>query len=442
MRPSKVTDTPQVEGHNRASVSSLINIIPGSLRAMIVFAVSVLFMIALVCSPVVLRAQSGRKKTIQTTGEVGSTPSLPSAEPAKDADAQSGTPQGETVEGDVVRVNTTLVTVPVSVRDRAGRYAPDLARGDFHIFEDGVEQQIAYFAAVDQPFTVALVIDTSGSTNFRLEDIQDAAIAFVNQLKPADRVLVVSFDEDIRVQAEPTSDRAALTKAIRRTRTGGGTRLYDAVNFIIRERLRKIEGRKAVVLFTDGVDTTSRRASYESTLRDAEELDALIYPVSYNTSRGGTRGGGPMQLPLPGGRGGIILGLPFPRGGTNGPGGGSSGGGPTASDYRRADAYLRGLANVTGGRLYNGDSVLGLSQAFAWVAEELRRQYSLGYYPKSAGQAGQRRKLKVSVSRPELVVLARDSYIYSPQKPAITQPDGRQFSKAEPEVNRLTRVRP
>jgi VWFA-related protein len=364
---------------------------------------------------------------------------VPSAEPAKDADAQSGTQQGETVEGDVVRVNTTLVTVPVSVRDRAGRYAPDLARGDFHIFEDGVEQQIAYFAAVDQPFTVALVIDTSGSTNFRLEDIQDAAIAFVNQLKPADRVLVVSFDEDIRVQAEPTSDRAALTKAIRRTRTGGGTRLYDAVDFVIKERLRKIEGRKAVVLFTDGVDTTSRRASYESTLREAEELDALIYPVSYNTSRGSTRGGGPMQLPLPGGRGGIILGLPFPRSGTNGPIGG---GGPTDRDLRRADAYLHALANATGGRLYNGDSVLGLSQAFAWVAEELRRQYSLGYYPKAAGQAGQRRKLKVSVNRPELVVLARDSYIYSPQKPAATQTDGRQFSKTEPEVNRFTRVRP
>ncbi|MDQ3821340.1 MAG: VWA domain-containing protein, partial [Acidobacteriota bacterium] len=118
-----------------------------------------------------------------------------------------------------------------------------------------------------------LIIDTSASTHFRMDEMQDAAIEFVNQLRPDDRVLVVSFDSQIRVLAEPTSDRNVLRNAIRSTRTGGNTRLYDAIDFVIHQRLNQISGRKAIVLFTDGVDTTSKHASYESNMRDAEELD-------------------------------------------------------------------------------------------------------------------------------------------------------------------------
>jgi VWFA-related protein len=329
------------------------------------------------------------------------------------------------------------VTVPFSVKDRNGRYVPDLKREDFKVFEEGVEQKITYFATVDQPFTVVLVIDTSNSTNFRLEEIQDAAISFVNKLRSDDRVMVVSFDDSIDVLCEPTNDSDKLIKAIRSTRTGGGTRLYDAVDQVINKHLKRITGRKAVVLFTDGVDTTSRRATYQSTVRQAEELDALIYPVSYNTSNGIGSIGGPQQIPLPGGRGGIGIGLPFPRmPGTTGGGGG--GGGSSPADYRRAGAYLQELAQKTGGRVYSGDSVMGLSQAFAWVAEELRRQYSLGYYPSPQGQEGQRRQIKVRVSQPSLVVAARDSYIYSQKKQDAagtkeqqpTSPDKRQLSES------------
>ncbi|HYG09067.1 MAG TPA: VWA domain-containing protein, partial [Pyrinomonadaceae bacterium] len=168
----------------------------------------------------------------------------------------------EVDENEVVRVNTSLVTIPVSVMDRAGKYVPSVRQQEFRIWEEGVEQEIAYFATVEKPFTVALVIDTSGSTRYRLTEIQDAAISFVNQLRPADRVLVVSFDDDVRVLSEATSDRARLRDAIRRVRPGEGTKLYDAVDFIINERFNSIEGRKAILLFTDGVDTSSRRASY------------------------------------------------------------------------------------------------------------------------------------------------------------------------------------
>jgi VWFA-related protein len=351
--------------------------------------------------------------------------------------------QGETIEGDVLRVATTLVTVPVSVMDRNGKYIPDLSREDFHIFEEGVEQRVAYFATVDQPFTVALVIDTSGSTDFRLEDIQQAAIAFVNQLKADDRVMVISFDDQINVLTKPTSDRDEMIRAIRRTRTGGGTRLYDAVDLVIKQHLKQISGRKAMVLFTDGVDTTSRRASYDSTLREAEELDALIYPVAYDTKNNGRWGsGGPQRIPLPGGRGGVILGIPFPRSPMPGPGGGGGGGtGSNPADYQRARMYLFELARRTGGRLYNGGSMLGISQAFVQIAEELRRQYSLGYYPKNAGQAGERRQIKVRLTQPNLVVVARDSYIYTPKTNDTPQADKKQFSKSDIQGNHLRQTR-
>jgi VWFA-related protein len=409
----------------------------------------ILFLFAFACAPGALNAQSGRSRAGQSTKGTGTTSTNKTSSDANsDNSSDDGmtnvqvNPQGETIEGDVLRVDTTLVTVPVSVMDRNGKYIPDLSREDFHIFEEGVEQRVAYFATVDQPFTVALVIDTSGSTDFRLEDIQEAAIAFVNQLKADDRVMVISFDDQINVLTKPTSNRDEMIRAIRRTRTGGGTRLYDAVDLVIRQHLKQISGRKAMVLFTDGVDTTSRRASYDSTLREAEELDALIYPVAYDTKNSGRWGsGGPQQIPLPGGRGGVILGIPFPRSPVPGPGGGGGGGSPNPADYQRARMYLFELARRTGGRLYNGGSMLGISQAFVQIAEELRRQYSLGYYPKHAGQAGQRRQIKVRVNQPNLVVVARDSYIYSPKTDDTPQTDKKEFSKSDAQGNHLSQTR-
>jgi len=339
----------------------------------------------------------------------------------------------EVDENEVVRVNTSLVTIPVSVMDRAGKYVPSIRQAEFRIWEEGVEQEIAYFATVEKPFTVALVIDTSGSTKYRLPEIQDAAIAFVNQLRPEDRVLVVSFDDQVRVLSEATSDRARLRDAIRRVRPGEGTKLYDAVDFIINQRFNRIDGRKAILLFTDGVDTTSRRASYESNARDAEELDALIYPVQYDTydSRAASQGGGIGGVYGGGGsrrRSGGIAGIlgDILSGGTisigSGGGGGRRGGGGggtnctgcTREEYERGNAYLNDLARLSGARLYRAETTRDIEGAFSLVAEELRRQYSLGYYPKQQAQSGQRRRIKVRVTRPDLAVQARDSYIFNP----------------------------
>lgn len=312
-------------------------------------------------------------------------------------------------EGETVRVETTLVTIPVSVTDREGRYIPNLSKEDFQIFENGVEQKVAYFAPVEKPFTVALVIDTSNSTRFRLEEIQDAAITFVNQLRPDDRVMVVAFAEHVRVLIEPTSDRNALRDAIRRVSNGGGTSLYDAVDYVINQRFNRIEGRKAIVLFTDGVDTTSRIATYQSNLHDAEEVDALIYPVQYNTFNEMNAGGQQRGGSSGGGIGGVLIDIL--SGGRVSSGGGGGMRGARREDYERADRYLGDLAERTGARRYRADNTQNLEQSFSLVAEELRRQYGIGYYPQTAAQTGERRQVKVRVNRPNMIVRARESYV-------------------------------
>ena len=355
--------------------------------------------------------------------------------PQKDAGPE------EVGEGDVVRVDTTLVSIPVSVMDRDGKFIPNLSQNDFHVWEDGVEQRVAYFASTEKPFTVALMIETTGSTRFKLEEIQDAANAFDEQLRADDKVMVVSFSDRIRYLSQPTNDRYQLRDAIRRTEPGSGTRLYDAVDEVINQHLNQIQGRKAVVLFTDGVDTTSRQGTYESNVRDAEELDALIYPVEYDTfadmgvmnpggggwpSGGGSSGsviidilagilgGGGGSGGYPNGGGG-----PNRRGGRRG-GGGWPGTGNSKAEYELGDQYLHELARVSGARLYNAEQQ-NLAVAFRSVAEELRRQYSLGYYPTNTPRAGERRNIKVRVNRPELVVRTRDSYVFQPGANAANQ---------------------
>jgi Ca-activated chloride channel homolog len=316
----------------------------------------------------------------------------------------------ELAEGDVVRIDTNLVTVPVSVFDRQGRLIPNLERGSFSVFENGVEQQLIHFEPTEKPFTVALVLDTSGSTVFHLWEIKEAAIAFAKQLRPQDRVLVVTFNDLVMLLAEATSDLKVVTEVIQRgANTGFSTRLYDAVALVINERLNKIQGRKAIVLFTDGVDTKSYLATYQSTLREAEELDALIYAIQYDTTdfvaatqtpsnnvtiltrRTGSWPYGTSQR--------VVSGPTIPVPGT------------TIGDYQLADQYLHQLSEKTGALLYKANDRAQLAAAFSKIASELRSQYSLGYYPTIAPKSGERRLIKVRVSQPDLAVRARESYV-------------------------------
>jgi VWFA-related protein len=293
------------------------------------------------------------------------------------------------VEGDVLKIETNLVTIPVSVFDRNGAYISNLSSNDFKIFEDGKEQEIAYFATSEKPFTVVLLLDTSPSTEYKIEEIRRGAIAFVDQLKAQDKVMVIEFDANINVLTDATNDRQKIYKAINKADFGGGTSLYEAVDFSLRKRLNKITGKKAIVLFTDGVDTTSSKADYRGTLRQVEEADVMIFPIYYNTFTDNSfdvRGIDPGQP------------------------------GTTEAEYELGRKYLLDLAASTGGRVFLPEAASGgLTAAFEGIAEELRRQYNLGYYPDEAGKAGQRKLIKVRVNRPNLVIRARDSYVIGAQ---------------------------
>ncbi len=331
------------------------------------------------------------------------------------------------VDDEIIKVETNLVTMPVSVLDRSGRFISGLRQQDFQIFENGVQQKIEYFQSVEQPFTVVLMIDVSPSTAYQINEIQDAAIAFVNQLRQDDKVVVISFDERVRVLSPLTSNRNVLRNAIMQVQFGDGTSLYEAVDYTISRQLRGIEGRKAVVMFTDGVDTTSRRASYQSTVKQVEELDALIYPVRYDTyagTFGGGNGGGNYPYPQRrrrGGNGGGVLGDILGgilNGGVVIGGGGYPGGGASGSsrgEYETGRRYLEDLARNSGGRTFEANANNNLDAAFAGIAEELRRQYSVGYYPETVGTKGERKQIRVRVARPNLVVRAKNSYIVGDQ---------------------------
>ncbi|MGH9967059.1 MAG: VWA domain-containing protein [Pyrinomonadaceae bacterium] len=239
--------------------------------------VRVLLLVAICLTlPVMGDAQSARPRQNQSTTKKAQTTDV-KQEPGAESRAQQDAQGIETL-----KIQTALVTVPVVATDRNGIYVPDLRQDEFAIAENGVNQQIAFFATISVPSHVVLMLDTSASTQEKLALIQQAAIAFVGRLQTRDRVKVISFDDQVRDLNDFTNDRAAVKEAISRTRSGQGTKLYDAFALAL-SAVRRIQGRKAIVLFTDGVDYHSDSASSDSTLRILDEEGVLVYAIRYNT---------------------------------------------------------------------------------------------------------------------------------------------------------------
>lgn len=205
----------------------------------------------------------------------------PKATPSPSPAAES-VPDEPPQDIETLKTDTNLVGVPVIATDRSGLYVPDLTREEFTVFEDGVKQDVALFATVTAPFHVVLMLDTSASTQEKLRVIREAAKAFVELLQPADRVKIISFDQVVRDLNEFTNDRMKLIAAINQTKSGEGTKLYDAVDLAL-NAIRPIRGRKAIVLFTDGVDWHSDSATFDGTLRGLDEEGVLVYPIRYDT---------------------------------------------------------------------------------------------------------------------------------------------------------------
>ncbi len=199
-----------------------------------------------------------------------------------DRQRKTGDSQNPGKGSDVIKVETNLVAVAVVASDRSDKYIADLQREEFSLFEDGTAQEIVFFATTNEPFHVVLMLDTSASTQEKLGSIQRAAKAFVTQLQPADRTKIISFDDSVRELSDFTNDRLVLERAIARTAPGAGTKLYDAVHLAL-DRLTPVKGRKAIVLFTDGVDYRSDRETYDKNIRVVEESGVIVYPIRFET---------------------------------------------------------------------------------------------------------------------------------------------------------------
>jgi len=293
-----------------------------------------------------------------------------------------------------IRANVEMVSLPVVVSDRMGRRIIDLSKKDFRVFEDGVEQEIAGFAATDEPLAIALLLDTSGSTQFKLARIQDAAIDFVNQLHPDDEVAVLSFADDVKLQQEFTIDRDRNEYGIKKTRTGEWTVAYEAVWLALEEVLKPKPERTALVVFSDGVDTRSRKATEKETLELARETRATIYSVYYDTEGDQYKQrspiGYPTRLPPIIGTGPVYTPSgPYPQ-------------------LRPGKDYLEKLAEYSGGLTFDGNE--DLRYAFSEVAKELASQYSIGYYSTNQKRDGKFRKVEVRLNKPGLVARTKKGY--------------------------------
>jgi hypothetical protein len=199
----------------------------------------------------------------------------------KPAERQTDLPASDQ-DVETIKIDTNLVTVPVIASSRTGNYIADLKREEFKVSEDGVAQQIAFFATVSAPFHVVLMLDTSDSTQDKLGQIQRAAIAFLDQLGPGDKVKVISFDGELHDWNDFTGDKAILRSVIGQTRSGHDTRVYDAMQMAL-NALRPIQQRKAIVIFTDGMDWHSDSSTFESTIRDLDESGVIVYPIRFDT---------------------------------------------------------------------------------------------------------------------------------------------------------------
>jgi len=296
----------------------------------------------------------------------------------------------------VFRAATRTVPVYVTVTDAEGRLVPDLGRDDFEILDNGKPQTISIFANDIQPIMVVMMLDRSGSMVDNFRRVQEAAEQFVTRLLPADKARIGSFS--YRIQVDPrtfTNDRDELLRILyRELQEPGPTPLWNAVS-VGMTALTRQEGRRVVLVFTDGADNPGNDRATNISLGDlmkrAREEDVMVYGV-------GLAG----RAPGRGMRG---------RGGYGGYGGW---GGPAGGRTQRPDEGLAKLAAESGGGYFELESTDDLGATFARVADELHRQYAMGFTPEKLD--GKTHKLEVRVKKPGMTARARRSYVATPPR--------------------------
>ncbi|HND19688.1 MAG TPA: VWA domain-containing protein [Acidobacteriota bacterium] len=286
---------------------------------------------------------------------------------------------------DTIKLDTKLVNLNVTVSNRSGRAITDLKQPDFVVFEDGVKQEVSHFIPVATPFNLVLLLDLSGSTREKIDSVKRSALRFVAATSPQDKVAVVAFTRGVQVVARPTNDRELLKKRIQEMqRTDGGTAFYEAMDFVMKDVLRGLQGeRNAIVVMTDGVDNAlsvaypaPSRVSFKQMLDKILEFGTLVYPVYLDTESENYA----QQW------------------------------GESAEVYATARTQLQQIADASGGVLYMAPNVEDLGNIYEKIANELRTVYSIGYYPASFTKDGQWHKIQVKINRGEGVIRTRRGY--------------------------------
>jgi VWFA-related protein len=307
------------------------------------------------------------------------------------------TPEQDINPGDVISIETTEVMLPVSVRDANGRLVTQLTRDDFRVFEDDQQQPLRDLALRQVPVDAVLMIDGSSSTARNLEDFRKAAEAFAARLAADDRISLIQFDDTVRLLQDWTRSRYQLRRALMRITPGMFTRFHDALVLAAKDQYGDSSSRRAVIVFTDGIDS-GRGASLESAARALLEAQVTVYVVS-NTeiSRAAkladldslTEGSQSTQrfnkLQIDD----LRLGL-------------------QALD--QSEEILEKLTSATGGKLYKPASFDALESTYAEVAEELRHQYALYYTPLNKKREGDFRRVRVETTNPTHQTRTRRGY--------------------------------
>ena len=269
------------------------------------------------------------------------------------------------------RAGTSIVSVLATVLDKDGRLVPDLAREDFTLLDNGKPQELIFFQNDVQPFTVVVMMDFSFSMNANLKLLKAAAEQFILRLLPADRAQVGAFSDKIQFSGTFTSDRDDLVGSLEDLQYGNPTRLYDAIDASI-DMLDDAEGRRVVLVFTDGDDTASRR-SFGDVLDKAREKEVMVYAIGLQAE--------------------FFNGQRMQR--------------------TRPDRSLRRLADETGGGYFELKKTDELAPTFTRVAQELHSLYALGFTPTNLD--GKEHKLEVRV-RAGMTARTRRTYIASPDR--------------------------
>jgi VWFA-related protein len=317
-------------------------------------------------------------------------------------------------------VGNRTVAVYATVTDAGGRLVPDLTRDQFQIDDNGKRQELTLFANEIQPITVVMLLDRSSSMRRNFELVQHAAEEFVGVMLPADTARIGSFSD--RIQVDPrdfTSDHDELVRILRtELQVEGPTPLWNAVNVGITALLHQ-QGRRVVLVFTDGMDAPMNFSNNNSSLKDvmkrAEEENVMVYAIGLAGASGFGRGtGGGFRGPGGGGgRGGRGGGGGFGGrgggGGFGGRGGRGGFGGGRGMQSDRPDEGLPKIAAATGGGYFELTSTDDLAKTFTRVADELHHQYALGFTPTKLD--GKMHTLQVRLARPELTARARKSYL-------------------------------